>query len=173
MRSRRTRIFRARIFRALAALGGLPALAAAGGCVERNLQIQSDPPGALVDLNGEETGRTPMRKSFLWYGTYDVLLRKEGYVTQSAKTPVWAPWWQIPPIDLIAEIIPLPLRDNRLVTYRLKPVSEAQTDPEQVIERAGELRARLKSTEHTRTPEGSKEWESVEGEGTGTEKGKR
>ena len=51
----------------------------AGGCgVERTLQIESNPPGALVHLNGEEVGRTPMRKAFVWYGTYDVQLRKDG-----------------------------------------------------------------------------------------------
>ena len=28
--------------------------------------------------------RTPMRKTFVWYGTYDVEVRKEGYVTRVA-----------------------------------------------------------------------------------------
>src|SRR5688500_8387276 len=75
-------------------------LFAAPGCVQRTLQVESDPPGALVYLNGEEAGRTPMRKNFVWYGTYDVQLRKEGYHTLSRETKVWAPWWQWPPIDL-------------------------------------------------------------------------
>ena len=56
-------------------------VAAVTGCnrVERNLQVTSNPPGALVYLNGQEAGRTPMNKSFVWYGTYDVQVRKEGY----------------------------------------------------------------------------------------------
>ena len=38
------------------------ALAILQGCgVQRTLQIESDPPGALVYLNGDEVGRTPMR----------------------------------------------------------------------------------------------------------------
>ena len=127
----------------------LPPLA--GGCgVERTLQIQSEPPGALVHLNGEEVGRTPMRKAFVWYGTYDVQLRKDGYRALDAETKVWAPWWQIPPIDLVAELIPLPLQDNHVVSYRMNPVTERQTDPEQVIERAVELRGRLRSGRNTR-----------------------
>ena len=40
-------------------------------------RVQSDPPGALVYLNGEEVGRTPLAHDFLWYGNYDVELRSE------------------------------------------------------------------------------------------------
>ena len=65
---------------------GATALLGAGCGVERTLQVNSDPPGALVSLNGEEVGRTPMRKMFLWYGTYDLELRKDGYLTKSELT---------------------------------------------------------------------------------------
>ena len=139
--------FRSNIF--LATCLALPLLS--GGCgVERTLQIESNPPGALVHLNGEEVGRTPMRKAFVWYGTYDVQLRKEGYRTLDAETKVWAPWWQIPPIDLVAELIPLPLQDNHVVSYRMNPVTERQTDPEQVIARAVGMRGQLRSSRNTR-----------------------
>ena len=132
---------------------GAAALLLLGGCgVERTLTVRSDPPGALIYLNGEEAGRTPMRKSFLWYGTYDVQLRKEGYVTRSEETKVWAPWWQIPPIDLLAELVPLPLQDNHTVSYRLRPAPEEQADPHRVIQRAVEMRSRLRSSRHTREP---------------------
>jgi hypothetical protein len=150
MRSRRQPAF---ILRSAAIAGALPALLlVAGGCVERTLQIQSDPPGALVHLNGEEAGRTPMRKNFIWYGTYDVQLRKEGYVAKNEQARVWAPWLQIPPIDLLFEILPVPLRDNHAVSYRMEPLSERQTDPEQLIDRAAEMRGRLRSSEKTRQP---------------------
>lgn len=136
-----------------AAALAVPALLALGGCgVERTLTVRSDPPGALVYLNGEEAGRTPTRKSFLWYGTYDVQLRKEGYVTRSEETKVWAPWWQIPPIDLIAELVPLPLQDNHTVTYRLRPTPEQALDPHRVIQRAVEMRGKLRSSPYTREP---------------------
>jgi hypothetical protein len=128
----------------------LIAACAGGGCVQRTLQIESSPPGALVYLNGEEVGRTPMRKNFVWYGTYDVQLRKEGYHTLSRKTKVWAPWWQWPPIDLVAELLPLPLEDNHYARYRLKPVTEHEADPQQVLSRAKEIRQRLRSSPHTR-----------------------
>jgi len=131
-----------------------PSLAAvplAGGCgVQRTLEVESSPPGALVYLNGEETGRTPMRKNFLWYGTYDVELRKEGYQTLAQPTKVWAPWWQWPPMDLLAELIPGPLEDRHVVRYTLRPLAAGDTDPEQVLGRAVQMRGRLKSSRYPR-----------------------
>jgi hypothetical protein len=136
--------------------GPLPSLLLAllplafSGCVHRTLEVESSPPGALVYLNGEETGRTPMRKEFLWYGTYDVQLRKEGYETLGAKEKVWAPWWQWPPIDLFAEAFPL--EDNHVARYELKPKTAVTTDPQQVLGRAVRMRAKLKSSQFTQQP---------------------
>ncbi|MGZ3388170.1 MAG: PEGA domain-containing protein, partial [Isosphaeraceae bacterium] len=45
------------------------------GCVEQTMTIQSDPPGALVYMNDQELGRTPLTKDFTWYGDYDVQVR--------------------------------------------------------------------------------------------------
>ena len=126
-------------------------LAGAAGCgVQRTLQVESDPPGALVYLNGEEVGRTPTRKNFVWYGTYDVQLRKEGYQTVSRPTKVWAPWWQVPPIDFLAELVPLRLEDKHAVSFSLPPAGERQTDPDRILARAVETRAKLRGRGTTR-----------------------
>jgi hypothetical protein len=138
----------------------LPLVALAGGCVQRTLQVESNPQGALVYLNGEEAGRTPMRKNFLWYGTYDVQLRKEGYETLSRKTRVWAPWWQWPPFDLFAEA--LPLEDRHAVRYTMKPLTAATTDPQQVLGRAVRMRGRLKSSEFPQPAKGKKRNQAAE-----------
>ena len=120
-------------------------LAATSGCgVKRTLQIDSDPPGALVYLNGDEVGRTPMRKDFLWYGTYDVELRKEGYQTLVKPAQVWAPWWQWPPIDFVAELVPLPLEDSHAIKYELSPITIEQADPEEILNRAVAMRGKLR-----------------------------
>src|SRR5688500_2863957 len=89
----------------LLALTALHTVGCAG--VRRELTVESDPPGALVYLNGDEVGRTPMTREFTYYGTMDLQLRKDGYQTLSARPRVWAPLWQIPPIDLLAEAFPL------------------------------------------------------------------
>ena len=128
-------------------------LSGACGCgVQRTLQVESDPPGALVYLNGDEVGRTPMRKNFVWYGTYDVQLRKEGYQTVTKEAQVWAPWWQVPPIDFFAELFPLPLEDKHALRYRMEPAGERQTDPGQILGRAVQTRDQLRGRGTRRAP---------------------
>src|SRR4051812_11540396 len=71
---------------------------AGGGCVQRTLTVKSDPPGAIVSLNGVEVGRTPIERDFTWYGVYDVELRKDGYEPLKKRGDVIAPWWQWVPL---------------------------------------------------------------------------
>lgn len=120
---------------------GIPLLALAGCGVERTLRLESDPPGALVYLNGEEVARTPAEVPLEWYGRYDVAVRKEGYETLKTKRWVVAPWWQWPPIDLVAELMPIPLYDRRRLSFHLEP---AQAGDEGLLDRAEEVRAAAK-----------------------------
>lgn len=115
---------------------------ASAGCVERTMKIQTDPPGAVVVVNDEEVGITPAEFSFLWYGDYEVILRKPGYETLQTHHRVQAPWYQWPPFDLIAEtMIPAVIRDeHELPLYTLKPAEEPAV--EDVVERAERLRDR-------------------------------
>jgi hypothetical protein len=120
----------------------LLAIAALGGCVERRMKIDSDPQGARVFVNDEEVGATPVKFSFLWYGDYDIILRKNGYETLKTHYRVDAPWYQYPPFDLITEcFIPDTIEDERsLPTYQLQP---ARVPPlQEVVERAVRLRER-------------------------------
>ena len=121
----------------------LPLLAA--GCVERTLTVTSEPSGALVELNGEEFGRTPVTRDFVYYGQYDVTLRKEGYETLEAEPWVVAPWWQWPPFDFFAELMPFRPRDRRGLAFELAPTGEAEVSPEALIGRAESARELLPS----------------------------
>ena len=85
----------------------LLALATAStACVQRRISITSNPPGALVHLNDQEVGRTPLEVPFTFYGTYDVRLQADDrpalWTTAEAKKP----WWEHPGPDLIAELLP-------------------------------------------------------------------
>ena len=130
----------------LVLLVGIIAALASGGCVERTLVINSSPPGALVYLNDQEVGRTPLTRRFLWYGTYDVQVRREGYQTLRTRSPVIAPWWQWVPFDFLAEVLPARLPDRHVVSYRLTPLSQVQVDPEAMVQRGQKLRERLESS---------------------------
>ena len=122
------------------------------GCahIERSVTINTEPSGALVYLNGEEIGRSPVKHDFTWYGKYEVQVRKEGY--EALKTHQWvtAPWWQWMPLDLAAELIPARLVDHRDYAYRLSP--EPAANPQQMIRWAHELRGQLESGVYTPAP---------------------
>ena len=122
------------------------------GCVERTLTFKSDPPDALLTVNGVEVGRTPYTHDFIWYGTYDVELRKDGYETVKAKGPVNSPWWQWVPIDLVAELLPFTFKDHQQLSFSMLSVPPVGTDPHALVSRAETMRPMLESSEHTRTP---------------------
>jgi hypothetical protein len=122
------------------------------GCVQRTMTINSDPPGAVVVMNDQELGRTPLTKGFTWYGTYDVQVRMEGYETLSKKEPVIAPVWQWPPFDLAAELWPGHLKDERHLLYTLKPVATTQVSPQTMLARSAELQSKLESSQYTKFP---------------------
>ncbi len=110
------------------------------GCVERTISITTTPEGAMVYLNDEEVGRTPVSKNFTWYGDYDVTIRKEGYKPLKTHTKVIEPWYQIPPIDFFAEcLFPATIRDHRHFDYALEPV-EPTTNPAEIVERAQQFK---------------------------------
>lgn len=114
------------------------------GCVQRTLEITSDPPGALVYLNGQETGRTPLQTELKWYGWYDVQIRKEGYATLSKRQAVIAPWWQWPPFDLVAELFPV--TDRQKLNYTLNVAGDPEPDLDALMSRSASLQGQLQSS---------------------------
>lgn len=117
----------------------------AGGCVQRSISVDTQPSGALVYLNGDEAGRTPFQKDFTWYGTYDVVVRADGYETLRTRQKVIAPWWQWPPFDLVAELFPL--KDQRSYSYTLTPAADGAIDVDAILARSGELKGKLQSSQ--------------------------
>lgn len=111
--------------------------------MERTLTLTSDPPGALVYLNGQEIGRTPLVRDFTFYGNYDVQLRKEGYETVKTSANVIAPVHGWVPFDLLAELAPWRIRDNHDFNFTLIPASVQPAEPEDLMARGEEMRGQL------------------------------
>jgi hypothetical protein len=131
--------FRRRLVRglALALCGALAACQA--GCVQRRMTIRSNPPGAQVYVDDYEVGTTPVATHFTYYGIRKIRLVKDGYETLTVMQPVGAPWYQIPPIDFVAEnVIPWEIRDERDFCYDLTPQRVVPT--EELLSRAEDLR---------------------------------
>ncbi len=129
-----------------AAATAFMALAAvSGGCVRRTLTITTEPPNALVYLNDQEVGRSAVTTDFIWYGDYDVLIRKKGYDTLKTHWDIKPPWYQVVPIDFFAEVLwPGHLHDQHDRHFVLN-VAELP-DRDELIGRALETRRRALDT---------------------------
>lgn len=110
------------------------------GCVRRTISINSDPPGALLWLNGREIGRTPVDVDFLYYGIYDVQLVADGYEPLLTSGEAAPPWWDNIPLDLFSELVPGEHESRIIWNYQLQPRND---DPAGLLERARELRQRI------------------------------
>lgn len=117
------------------------------GCVERRFTVVSDPPGAMLVVNRQEVGPTPVTlptQATLFYGDYDFMLFKDGYEPLLVKQPIVAPWWQWFPFDLITEHFwPWTLVDERTFTYQLQPARIVP--PQTLMESAQQARGRGQS----------------------------
>lgn len=111
------------------------------GCVRRTVTITTDPPNARVFLNDQEIGTSTVTTDFLWYGDYDVVVRKEGYETLQTHWPIKAPWYQWPVFDFFTDVLwPATIVDSRSRHFVLEPAT--QPTAEEVIGRAEEMRVR-------------------------------
>jgi hypothetical protein len=112
------------------------------GCVERRLTINTEPNGAVVVLNDEEIGTSPVTTSFEWYGDYNVRISKEGFQTLKTHRNLKRPWYDWFPFDFFAQIVnPKRIVDSYQWSFTLAP----QTEPnrEELIQNAQKLKGQL------------------------------
>jgi hypothetical protein len=115
-------------------------LASASGCVTRRMTINSNPPGAVVYVDNHAVGTTPVSTNFIYYGTREIRLVKDGYETLTVRQPIRTPWYEIPPADFVSEnVVPGEIRDYRNLNYQLTPQLVVPND--QLMERAERLRS--------------------------------
>jgi len=109
------------------------------GCVRRRLTVRSNPPGALVYIDDQYIGVTPVSTSYIYYGTRKIHLIKGGYETVTVKQNLLPPWYQYPVIDFFAEnVYPFELRDERELNFNLEPQRIVPT--EDLVGRGQQLR---------------------------------
>ncbi|HCO92468.1 MAG TPA: hypothetical protein DIU00_00710 [Phycisphaerales bacterium] len=112
------------------------------GCVERELTINTKPQGAVVALNDEEIGVSPVTVNFKWYGDYCVRISKEGYETLDTHRELKGPWYDYFPFDFFAQIVnPNRIVDSYEWMFELSP--RRQITPEELIQNARELKKQL------------------------------
>ena len=109
------------------------------GCVHRRLTIRSDPPGALVLIDGTERGYTPYSMDFYYYGTHEIQLVKPGFETLTVQQKVSKPWYQYLPIEFFADNFwPHQTTNRNEFFYQMQP--QVQVPLEDLGNRANGLR---------------------------------
>ena len=107
--------------------------------VQRRLTIHTNPPGALVKVDDNEIGMSPVSASFIYYGTRKIQIIKPGFETLTVLQPIRMPWYELPGLDFFSEhVIPGERRDVRVLTFNLQPKVTLPTD--QLLARAEALR---------------------------------
>ncbi|MEZ6092572.1 MAG: PEGA domain-containing protein [Pirellulaceae bacterium] len=101
---------------------GFCILSMSSGCVRRRLLVRTDPPGALVSVDNQVIGNSPAASPFVYYGTREIRVERDGFETQTIRHKINPPWYQLPGIDFITETLwPFELRDERVIDTKLVP----------------------------------------------------
>ncbi len=126
------------------------------GCVTRSITVKTEPSNALVYLDNELIGESPVTVPFTYYGTRKIMIEKkdEDGVLTHERTIVYekikAPVYEIFPLDFFSEILwPRELKDDHVLSYNLaelEPLSVKERQ-EKILKNAEELRQRVNAPE--------------------------
>ena len=124
------------------------------GCVERKLTINTEPQGALVALNDEEIGISPVTVEFNWYGDYKVRIIKDGYAIVNTHRKLDAPAHDGFPLDFFYEVLwPGLVVDEYEWTFALPkyqaPARQDLIDSAQQLKKAAEEEQKLETSPET------------------------
>lgn len=109
------------------------------GCVERRMTVRTVPSNALVVIDGQEVGHSPVSVPFTYYGDRQIKVHKDGYETKTINQRVSTPWYEFTPIDFVSEVlVPWRIRDERNYVYNLEPQTMVSND--QLLQRAEVMR---------------------------------
>lgn len=110
------------------------------GCVSRRITVRSDPPGALVLLEGERVGYTPVSFDIDYYGTRELTLIHPGYETLTTLQTISPPWYQVPPLDFVSDnLLPFHVTNRQEFFYPLQP--ELVYPTQELLDRGRQMRA--------------------------------
>lgn len=95
---------------------------ASTGCVRRRLTVRTQPAGAMVYVDKQPIGMSPISTSVTYYGTREIEVVGDGYRTEKVLRTFKPPWYQWPGLDFISETLwPWEIRDERVVDMTLVP----------------------------------------------------
>ena len=132
------------------------------GCVRRRFYIRAFQEGnslapisgAMVYVNKQPVGRTPVTCHFTHYGTTEFTVIKEGYESLTEFRKVRPPWYQWPGIDFFSEVVwPQEITDTKQIDFQLSP--ERMLSQDELVDRAESMRRESQSHATFRTGNGT------------------
>lgn len=135
----------------IALYGLLVAMMLLSGCVERKLTINTEPQGAVIVLNDEEIGVSPVTVGFNWYGDYKVRISKEGFEILNTHRELIGPAHDHFPLDFFCEVLwPGRIVDEYQWDFELCP--HVSIDRDELIKAAEAVKSKAEalSAENTR-----------------------
>lgn len=102
------------------------------GGVRRRLTIRTNPPGAMVYIDKQKIGVSPISTAYTYYGTREIEVTADGYNTQRVLRNMRPTWYELPGLDFFAENLwPFELRDSRVIDITMVPATQAT--PEELL----------------------------------------
>ena len=112
------------------------------GCVQRRFIVRSQPEGALVTIDRQSVGRTPLSVPFTYNGTREIQVEKDGFKTINVQQQFKPTWYERFPVSFVTENFwPREIRDHRLVEFQMEPKTQVQENL--LLERASEMRGNV------------------------------
>lgn len=100
----------------------LLAVVCGSGCIRRRMTFRTNPAGAMVYVDKQPIGLTPVSTSFTYYGTRNIEIVRDGYRTEKFLRKMNPPWYAIPPLDFFTETLyPFEKRDERIIDVQMTP----------------------------------------------------
>ena len=124
---------------------------AAVGCVDRRFVVETNPPAAQVFVDGESAGVSPADGRYEYTGYRTIQAVAPGYETTTERVRFKPRWWDYPPLDLVAEILPIRFEDVRRVRLDLTPAQPVNQAA--LVSGADALRARGKAMRESVVPD--------------------
>jgi hypothetical protein len=99
------------------------------GCVRKRMTVRTNPPGAMVYVDRKPIGLSPASTNYVYYGTRNFEIVRDGYRTERFLRRFNPPWYAIPPLDFVSESLwPFEKRDERIIDVQLTPTPSVSND---------------------------------------------
>ena len=112
------------------------------GCVSRRMTIRTNPPEALVEVDGKQLGLSPVSMDFTYYGTREIKISKPGFETMTLQQPVLRPWHQTIPADFVSNhFLGRHITDRHDYVYQLQEQQTPLNEEVDLINRGQNFRS--------------------------------